>query len=202
MAGCDIKVDPLYYPSPDYTPEIDLKGMVAVITGASRGVGLGAATELQKVGVTVIGTSRTPEDYSLPYELLPLEVTSQASVDAFVQRVLAHEAVVARGGIDILVSNAGRFILGNSLIRPGGKDIYYSGLNLSLSTIFLGNARVVNSLLPALEARHKAGGYARLAITVSPTASYTGGHAHASIAPGRAFVVPARRSGRAQCHCL
>lgn len=36
----DFRLASQYYPKPDYVPEIRLAGKVAVITGASRGIGL------------------------------------------------------------------------------------------------------------------------------------------------------------------
>jgi len=89
-----------------------LQDKVAIVTGTSRGVGVGIARELLLEGATVIGCSRS-ELPALPgAEEIPggLERSAQwvcdqgdhTSIDAFVARV-----VDTYGRIDILVNNAG-----------------------------------------------------------------------------------------------
>jgi hypothetical protein len=116
---------PHFYPTPQFeaaasnpatSPVINLAGRVAVVTGASSGLGVQTASQLAAAGVTVIGTSRTPGAYKgtpWPYNLTTLDMTDQASVDAFASYVSSHPAVMARGGLDFAVLNAGRFALGS-----------------------------------------------------------------------------------------
>ena len=76
---------------------------VALVTGASSGFGQATAARLSAQGFRVFGTSRAPmhnEAYS--FELLPLDVTSEASVETCVQTILERT-----GRIDLLVNNAG-----------------------------------------------------------------------------------------------
>ncbi len=76
---------------------------VALITGASSGIGKATASVLATNGFRVFGTSRTPEaDPQQLYALLPLDVRSDASVQAAVQNVIEQV-----GRIDLLVNNAG-----------------------------------------------------------------------------------------------
>jgi NAD(P)-dependent dehydrogenase (short-subunit alcohol dehydrogenase family) len=93
--------------------EIDLKGLTAVVTGISSGIGLGVAEMLMKAGAAVAGCSRT-----LTPELEQLQVKAAEQRD----RLYCHNADVTSpnqlkkfvqstaerfGTIDLLVSNAG-----------------------------------------------------------------------------------------------
>jgi len=76
---------------------------IALVTGASSGIGQAAAERLARGGYTVYGTSRRPAKAGQrSFEMLTLDVTSDASVEAVVSDVLRLE-----GRIDLLVNNAG-----------------------------------------------------------------------------------------------
>src|SRR2546421_289327 len=75
---------------------------VALVTGASSGIGQATAELLAAHGFTVFGTSRTPAQDKRSYTWLPLDVRSEDSVQAAVQSLLAQA-----GRIDLLVNNAG-----------------------------------------------------------------------------------------------
>jgi len=89
-----------------------LDDKIAIVTGTSRGVGLGIAHELLHAGATVIGCSRRPLDGVPGVEAHPGWAQRSAqlvcdqgdyhAIDALVQRV-----VETYGRIDILVNNAG-----------------------------------------------------------------------------------------------
>jgi NAD(P)-dependent dehydrogenase (short-subunit alcohol dehydrogenase family) len=81
---------------------------VAVVTGASSGIGRATAKALQKAGYRVFGTSRrAAAEGSGGITMLPCDVTDDASVAKLVERVLAEA-----GRIDLLVNNAGIGLLG------------------------------------------------------------------------------------------
>src|SRR3712207_5895700 len=65
-----ITVAPLYFPRERARSEIDLRGKLAVITGASRGNGRAVGEALAAKGVDVIGTSRNPATVVLAPSLI------------------------------------------------------------------------------------------------------------------------------------
>lgn len=77
---------------------------VALITGASAGIGRSAASALAAAGFTVLGTSRHPTHVTPPegVELIDCDVTDNESVTAAVRQVIGRF-----GRIDVLVNNAG-----------------------------------------------------------------------------------------------
>ncbi|WP_437905876.1 SDR family oxidoreductase [Sorangium sp. So ce327] len=89
-----------------------LKDKIALITGASRGIGKASALALSREGAVVVGVARTTADLAaLEGEIreaggrglmIEADVTRAASVAACVER-----AVRELGRVDILVNNAG-----------------------------------------------------------------------------------------------
>jgi NAD(P)-dependent dehydrogenase (short-subunit alcohol dehydrogenase family) len=80
-----------------------LKGKIALVTGASSGIGEATAERLAKTGYLVYGTSRRgAQAGKQSFEMLSLDVTSDESVEAAVSEVMRRE-----GRIDLLVNNAG-----------------------------------------------------------------------------------------------
>ena len=168
-----VRLAPKYYPTPNHVPEINLAGKVAIITGASHGIGLAVGLALQALGVQVIGTSRTAADYpGHAFPLLNLDLTDPASVQGFVATVLGRPEVQGAGGIDILVNNAGRGVLGG--VIPVDPNMYFGGLQTALATLYGGHVAVTSALLQALVAR-SASGYARILFTTSVQAYIDGG---------------------------
>ena len=108
-----------------------LNGKVAVVTGASRGIGKGIALALASEGATVYVTGRTVSEgsYYLPGTVgetaalcterggkgvaVPCDHADDAQVAALFERVKRDE-----GRLDILVNNA--FLLSEDLLEPKG----------------------------------------------------------------------------------
>lgn len=169
----EVRLAPKYYPKPDHAPEIDLAGKVAVITGASRGIGLAVGMALDALGVKVIGTSRTPAAYpGHQFPLISLDLAEPASIQGFAASVLGRPEVQSAGGVDILVNNAGRAVVGG--VVPLDPAIYFAGIQAGLATLYGGHVAVTSALLPALAAR-SAGGYGRILFTTSFQAYIDGG---------------------------
>lgn len=91
--------------------DFQLDGKLAIVSGATRGIGQAAAIGLAEAGadVIVIGNSRTPDETRIAIEAAGrTAVAMQGDVcdPAFRERIVT-EAVAGWGRIDILVNNAG-----------------------------------------------------------------------------------------------
>jgi len=91
-----------------------LEGKVALVTGASRGIGAAVAHSLAAEGVRLALASRSGDDLGLDGAVArPCDVRRPDDLDA-----LAAETVERFGGIDILVANAGVGAYGPFLDLP------------------------------------------------------------------------------------
>jgi len=120
---------------------------VALVTGASSGIGRAVAMRLAGAGYTVFGTSRNPAKApSLEgVTFLQLDVTVDASVQACVQ------AVTDRAGrLDLLVNNAGIAVVG------GVEEVTIAEGKQQFDTNFFGVLRVTRAALPTMR-RQRAG---------------------------------------------
>ncbi len=117
---------------------------VALVTGASSGIGRATAQLLSKSGYRVFGTSRAPAaDRDGAVEMLPLEVTSDESVAACVAAVSARTG----GRADVLVSNVGTGILGAAEESTADEVRALFDVNV------FGGVRVTNAVLPLMRSR-------------------------------------------------
>lgn len=89
-----------------------LSGQVAVVTGASRGIGRATAIALAREGAAVVVAARTADDLTVLAEEIEagggraLPVAGDLSTAADVDR-LAEMTIAAFGRVDVLVNNAG-----------------------------------------------------------------------------------------------
>jgi NAD(P)-dependent dehydrogenase (short-subunit alcohol dehydrogenase family) len=112
---------------------------VALVTGASSGIGLVTAQALVKAGYRVFGTSRKPASNSQGVTMLICDVTDEASVQA-----LIAEIVKQADRIDLVVNNAGLGLLG------GAEESSIVQAQRLFDVNVFGVARVVNAVLPIM----------------------------------------------------
>lgn len=125
--------------------ELELAGKVALVTGASRGIGLAIAEGLAMEGAWVAMAARSSETLNAEAGALtkaghnvlahPCDVTDDAAVKTLVQTVLARF-----GRIDILISNASALAIGPD--RPSW--------DASLAVDLMGAVRLVDAVLPGM----------------------------------------------------
>lgn len=138
-----------------------LKGKVAFVAGASRGIGRTVAVALAEAGASVAVAARSEEAGRLPGTIhsvadgitaaggralaVPCDVSSEESVEAAV-----GAAVAEFGGIDILIANAGVLWLGPVESTPLKR--WQLCLDVNLTGVFL----VTKAVIPY--ARERGGG--------------------------------------------
>ncbi len=117
---------------------------VALVTGASSGIGEASARRLAKMGLRVFGTSRSagaavPESVTL----LQLDVTDDASVQACVAEVLEQTR-----RIDVLVNNAGFGIF------AAGEETSMAQAHAIFEVNVFGCLRMCQAVLPGMRGRN------------------------------------------------
>lgn len=133
--------------------DLNLGGQVALVTGASKGIGRASAEQLAAEGADVAIVSRTePEIVRAADEIAAasgrkvIGLVGDMSVARDVQRCV-DETIARLGAIDILVTCAGS--------SPGGllEDLTEEQWLSSLQLKFMGYVRTVRAVIPHMKAR-------------------------------------------------
>ena len=119
---------------------------VALITGASSGIGRACATHLAACGVRVYGTSRIASAGQDPFPMLQMDVTDDQSVQRAIEAIIHRE-----GRLDIVVNNAGIAVAGPLELTSVEEAKRQIDVNL------FGAFRVCRAVLPIM--RNQGGGY-------------------------------------------
>jgi len=150
---------------------MDLTGRVAVVIGATSGLGRTLASGLAAHGATVVPTGRRAEQ-------LPCDVTSRESVDAF------RDAVLARHGhVDILLNAAGQ------TLKCPAQDIAEGDWARIFDVSLTGTLRTCQSFYEPL----KASGRGRV-INIASLGSYLAFHQVAAYCAAKTGVLSLTRS--------
>ena len=131
-------------------------GQIALVSGASRGIGRAIAVELGRRGATVIGTATSEEgarsisaylaEAGVAGEGVVLEVRDQAQIDALVAHIEK-----AYGTTTILINNAG--ITRDNLSLRMKNDEWDAVLDTNLSAVFRLSKAVMRGMMKARQGR-------------------------------------------------
>src|SRR5277367_472688 len=123
-----------------------LNGKIAIVTGASSGIGRAVAYELAKQGVKLVLTARSKDrlvaladDLDSEAIIVPADMTSPKDI-----RSIVEHAIAEFGRIDILLANAGIYISGDIIV--GEPDAWDQLISTNVTGVF----RLVHAVLPHL----------------------------------------------------
>ncbi|HAC16697.1 MAG TPA: NAD-binding protein [Bacteroidetes bacterium] len=121
---------------------MDLNGKIAIVTGASSGIGADFARRLVQKGVTVYGIARREEKLnemksSLGDQFIgvPMDITDESAVRDWTKKTFTSTLP------DILINNAGIGFFGNIDDLPS--DQWHKMVNLNLNAVFYVTSAVV-----------------------------------------------------------
>ena len=147
-----------------------LPGRLVLVTGASRGIGLAIAECFEREGAGVVRVSRSPAPVDTPTRLdISCDLTDAAGVDALAARVRS-----ARGVPDVVVNNAGSFLL--APLHETRAEDFSDQIDANLLAPFL----VTRAFLPAM--RERGSGHL---ITIGSIADHVGMAGNAAYAAAK-----------------
>lgn len=159
---------------------MNLSGKIALVTGASRGIGRAIAEKLVLCGAKVIGTATSEKGAEAISAYLGdngkglvLDVTEQASIDIVLNTVKQEF-----GDIDILVNNAG--ITRDNLLMRMKDDEWQDIIDTNLTSVF----RLSKALMRSMMKRR----YGRI-VTIGSVVGTMGNAGQANYAAAKAGLI-------------
>lgn len=163
-----------------------LQGEIALVTGASRGIGAAIADELAAMGATVIGTATSENGAAAIGERLAahgghgrvLNVTDGAAVDGLIDAI-AKEF----GAVSILVNNAG--ITRDQLLMRMKDDDWQAIIDTNLTSVYRTSKAVMRGMMKARKGR---------IISIASVIGLTGNPGQSNYAAAKAGIIAFSKS--------
>ncbi|KFA58077.1 3-oxoacyl-ACP reductase [Gilliamella sp. wkB18] len=159
---------------------MNLSGKIALVTGASRGIGKAIAEKLAACGATVIGTATTEKGAEAISQYLgshgkgfALNVTEGQSIESVIEAIKTEF-----GDINILINNAG--ITRDNLLIRMKEDEWQDILDTNLTSVF----RLSKALMPTMMKKR----YGRI-ITIGSVIGAMGNAGQANYAAAKAGLI-------------
>ena len=167
-------------------PNGNLRGKVALVTGASRGIGAAIADLLAARGATVIGTATSDAGAQAIGERLAahgghgrkLDVTDGAAIDALVDAIGKEF-----GAVSVLVNNAG--ITRDQLLMRMKDDDWNAIIDTNLSSVYRTSKAVMRGMMKARKGR---------IISIASVIGLTGNAGQANYAAAKAGIIAFSKS--------
>ncbi|MBO9745705.1 MULTISPECIES: 3-oxoacyl-ACP reductase FabG [Xanthomonas] len=163
-----------------------LQGEIALVTGASRGIGAAIADTLAAHGATVIGTATSASGAAAIGERLAahgghgreLNVTDAAAVDGLIDAIGKEF-----GAISILVNNAG--ITRDNLLMRMKDDDWQAIIDTNLTSVFRTSKAVMRGMMKARKGR---------IINIASVVGVTGNPGQTNYAAAKAGIIAFSKS--------
>ena len=158
-----------------------LNGDIALVTGATRGIGAAIADRLSRDGARVIGTATTAEGAARISESLAarggrgavLDVVKQDSIEALLADIEAKE-----GAVGILCNNAG--ITRDTLLLRMKEEDWGAVLDTNLASVFRLSKAVLRGMMKARKGR---------IVSITSVVGLTGNPGQANYAAAKAGII-------------
>ena len=163
-----------------------LENEIALVTGASRGIGAAIADELAARGATVIGTATSESGAAAIAERMKsvgghgrvLNVTEAGSIESLIDDIQKDF-----GGLSILVNNAG-ITRDNLLMRMKDED-WQAILDTNLTSVYRSSKAVMRGMMKARRGR---------IINIASVIGVTGNAGQANYAAAKAGIIAFSKS--------
>lgn len=158
-----------------------LNGEIALVTGATRGIGAAIADRLSRDGARVIGTATTADGAARISETLAarggrgavLDVVKQDSIEALLADIEAKE-----GAVGILCNNAG--ITRDTLLLRMKEEDWGAVLDTNLASVFRLSKAVLRGMMKARKGR---------IVSITSVVGLTGNPGQANYAAAKAGII-------------
>jgi 3-oxoacyl-[acyl-carrier protein] reductase len=163
-----------------------LQGEIALVTGASRGIGAAIADELAAMGATVIGTATSDGGAAAIGERMAaqgghgrkLDVTDGAAVEGLVEAIAKDF-----GTVSILVNNAG--ITRDQLLMRMKEEDWQAIIDTNLTSVYRTSKAVMRGMMKAKKGR---------IISIASVIGLTGNPGQANYAAAKAGIIAFSKS--------